>query len=161
MLRKIKNRKAAGLSEIPPEVWKTRQFDDILLWHCNAVYNQNPIDWWMRGCILPLPKKCDLRLVKNYRGITLTYVAPIMHNALQRNRVEPKINNILRKNQNAFEEIDPRPHKYWTSVESLKVYGQKTYKRHYYLSTLPRPSIPFTEERWNKSFKLTAYLKKP
>ena len=30
VLRKIKNRKAAGLDEIPPEVWKTRQFDDIL-----------------------------------------------------------------------------------------------------------------------------------
>ena len=43
-LRKTKNRKAAGLDEIPPEVWKTRQFDDILLRHCNAVYNQNPID---------------------------------------------------------------------------------------------------------------------
>ena len=40
--RKIKNRKAAGLDEIPPEVWKTRQFDDVLLRHCNAVYNQNP-----------------------------------------------------------------------------------------------------------------------
>ena len=44
VLRKIKNRKAAGFDEIPPEVWKTRQFDDILLRHCNAVYNQNPID---------------------------------------------------------------------------------------------------------------------
>ena len=31
VLRKIKNRKAAGLDEIPPEVWKTRKFDDILL----------------------------------------------------------------------------------------------------------------------------------
>ena len=39
VLRKIKNRKAAGLDEIPPEVWKTRQFDDILLRHCNAIYN--------------------------------------------------------------------------------------------------------------------------
>ena len=28
VLRKIKNRKAAGLDEIPPEVWKTRQFDE-------------------------------------------------------------------------------------------------------------------------------------
>ena len=44
VLRKIKNRKAAGLDEIPPEVWKTRQFDDLLLQHCNTVYNQNPID---------------------------------------------------------------------------------------------------------------------
>ena len=39
VLRKIKNRKAAGLDEIPPEVWKTKQFDDILLRHWNAVYN--------------------------------------------------------------------------------------------------------------------------
>ena len=31
VLKKIKNRKAAGLDEIPPEVWKIRQFDDILL----------------------------------------------------------------------------------------------------------------------------------
>ena len=46
VLRKIKNRKTAVLDEIPPEVWKTRQFDDILLRHCNAVYNQNPIDRW-------------------------------------------------------------------------------------------------------------------
>ena len=29
----------------------------------------------------------------------------------------------------ASEEIDPRPHKYWPSIESLKVYGQKTCKR--------------------------------
>ena len=50
VLRKIKNRKAAGLDEIPPEEWKTRQFDEILLRHCNAVYNQNPIDRWMKGC---------------------------------------------------------------------------------------------------------------
>ena len=73
--RKIKNRKAAGLDEIPPDVWKTRQFDDILLRHCNAVYNQIPIDRWMKGCILPFPKKGDLGLVKNYRGITLTSIA--------------------------------------------------------------------------------------
>ena len=97
VLRKIKNRKAAGLDEIPPEVWKTRQFDDILLRHCNAVYNQNPIDRWMKGCILPFPKKGDLRLAKNYRAI-----AAKIYNALQRNRIEPKIDNILRKNQNGF-----------------------------------------------------------
>ena len=57
VLRKIKNRKAAGLDEIFPEVWKTRQFDDILLWHCNAVYYQNPIDRWIKGCILLFPEK--------------------------------------------------------------------------------------------------------
>ena len=103
VLKKIKNRKAAGLDEIPPEVWKTRQFDDILLRHCNAVYNQNPIDRWMKGCILPFPKKGDLGLAKNYRGITLTSIAAKIYNALLRNRIEPKIDNILRKNQNGFQ----------------------------------------------------------
>ena len=102
VLRKIKNRKAAVLDEIPPEVWKTRQFDDILLRHCNAIYNQNPIDRWMRGCILPFLKKGDLGLAKNYRGITLTSIAAKIYNAQLRNRIEPEIDNILRKNQNGF-----------------------------------------------------------
>ena len=39
VLRKIKNREASKLDEIPPEIWKTREFGDILLRHCNAVYN--------------------------------------------------------------------------------------------------------------------------
>ena len=98
----IKNRKAAGLDEIPPEVWKTRKFDDILLRQCNAVYSQNRIERWIKGCILPFPKKGDLGLAKNYRGITLTSIAAKIYNALLRNRIEPKIDNILRKNQNGF-----------------------------------------------------------
>ena len=44
ILSRIKNMKAAGLDEVHPEVWKTRQFDDVLLRPSNAVYNQNPID---------------------------------------------------------------------------------------------------------------------
>ena len=102
VLRKIKNRIAAGLDEILPEVWKTRQFDDILLRHCNAVYNQNPIDRWTKGCTLPFPKKGDLGLAKNYRGITLTSIAAKIYNALLRNRIVSQIEKILRKNKNGF-----------------------------------------------------------
>ena len=102
VLKKLKNRKAAGLDEIPPEVWKTRQFDDTLLRQCKAVYNQNQIDRWMKECILLFPKKGDLGLAKNYQGITLTSIAAKIYNALLRNRIEPKIDNILRKNQNGF-----------------------------------------------------------
>ena len=82
VLGRIKNRKAAGLDEIPPEVWKTRQFDDILLRQCNAVYSQNRIERWTKGCILPFPKKGDLGLAKDYRGITLTSIAAKIYNAL-------------------------------------------------------------------------------
>ena len=152
VLRKIKNRKAAGLDEIPPEVWKTRQFDDILLRHCNAVYNQNPIDRWMKGCILPFPKKDDLGLAKNYRGITLTSIAAKTYNALLRNCIEPKIDNILRKNQNDFQSNRSTTSQILTIRRILEGVWAKTYWRHYSLSTLPRPSIPFTEKRWNKSY---------
>ena len=102
VLRKIKNRKRVELDEIPPEVWKTRESDDILLRHCNAVYNQNKIDIWTKGCIISFPKMDDLRMAKNYRGITLKSMAAKIYNALIRNRIEPKIEKILRKNQNGF-----------------------------------------------------------
>ena len=102
VFRKLKNRKAAGLDEIPPEVWKIRQFNDILLRHCNAVYNQNPIDRWMKGCILPFPKKGNLGLAQNYRGITLTSIAAKIYNALLWNRIEHIIDKFLRKNQDGF-----------------------------------------------------------
>ena len=102
VLRKINNRKAAGLDEIPPEVWKTRKFNNILLRFCNAVYNQNTIDSWTKGCILPFPKEADLRIAKNYQGITFTSIAAKIYNALLLNCIEPKIEKIFRKNQNGF-----------------------------------------------------------
>ena len=37
------------------------------------------------------------------------------------------------KTKMASGEIDPQPHKYWPSVESLKAFGQKTFRRHYYI----------------------------
>ena len=56
----------------------------------------------MKGCILPFPKKDDLGLAKNYRGIILTSIAAKIYSALLGNRIEPKIDNIFRKNQNGF-----------------------------------------------------------
>ena len=87
VLTKIKNRKAAGLEEIPPEVWKTREFDDILLWYCNAVHNQNIIDSWTKGCILLFPKKGDLGIAKNKWDITFTSIAAKIYHALLLSRI--------------------------------------------------------------------------
>ena len=56
----------------------------------------------MKGYILHFPKKGDLGLAKNYRGITLTSIVAKIYNVLLRNHIEPKIDNILRKNQNGF-----------------------------------------------------------
>ena len=102
VLKAIKSRKSPGLDNIPPEVWKTRKFDKILLGFCNSVYDNEPIQKWTQGCILPFPKKGDLGVPKNYRGITLTSIAAKVYNALLLNRIKPAIEPILRKNQNGF-----------------------------------------------------------
>ena len=57
---------------------------------------------WKKGCILPFPKKGDLGIVKYYRGITFTFIAAKIYNDLLHNGIEPKIEKILRKNQNGF-----------------------------------------------------------
>ena len=56
----------------------------------------------MKGYMLIFPKKGDLGLAKNYRDITRTSKADKICNAPLRNLIEPKIDNILRKNQNCF-----------------------------------------------------------
>ena len=162
VLRKNKNRKAAGLDEITTEVRKTSQFDDILLRHSNAVYNQNTIDRWIKGCILPFHEKGDLVLTKNYWGITLTSLAAKIYNALLRNRIEPKIEKILRKNKNGFQKKSIHD---ITNVHyppnSRRRYVQKTLTRQYHLSTSARSLTPYTEGIWSKYFSPVASPKKP
>ncbi len=51
VLTKTKNRKAASLDEIPPEVWKIRKFNDLLVQYCDTVYKQNTNERWTKGCI--------------------------------------------------------------------------------------------------------------
>ena len=96
------NRKAVGLEEITPEVRKTCEFDDIVLWLCNTIYNENTIDRWTKAYILPFPKKGDFGLPKNYRYINLTSITSKIFKPLLLNCVEQKIVKILRKNQNSF-----------------------------------------------------------
>ena len=53
--------------------------------------------------ILPFFKKDYLGIAKDYRGITLTSIVAKIYNALLRNRIEPKIEKILRKNKNGLQ----------------------------------------------------------
>ena len=80
--------KSAGIDEIPPEVWKSGYFNDQLLEFCNDVFSQKPIDYWTKGCILPFPKKGELSVTDNYRGITLTCIAAKIYNTMIRERIQ-------------------------------------------------------------------------
>ena len=71
VLKKCKNRKAAGLDDIPPEVWKTENFNEILLQCCNSVYHQNEIEIWKKGCIYPSLKRETLASLTTIEGLHL------------------------------------------------------------------------------------------
>ena len=55
VLTNIKNNKAANLDAISPEIWKTRNFDDIIFLYCNAVIKKRKytIDRGTKSCNLP------------------------------------------------------------------------------------------------------------
>ena len=62
----------------------------------------------------PFPKKGDLGLAKNFQDLTLTSIAAKIYNALLRNRIEPKIENILTKNQNGIQKNRSTTSQIWT-----------------------------------------------
>ena len=69
---------------------------------CNDVYSQKPIEHWAKGCILPFPKKGDLTVKYNYKGIILTCIAAKIYITLLRERIQPTLDMILRPNKNGF-----------------------------------------------------------
>ena len=57
---------------------------------------------WNKSQIIPIPKKGDLSLPTNYRGISLMPIAAKIYNKLLLNRLIPFVGPILPKNQNGF-----------------------------------------------------------
>ena len=92
----IKNGKAVGLDEILAAVLKLEAFKVILLHFCNSVYNQDPIQRWNEGVLLPFPKKRNLANTENYREVTFTPIAAKIYNLLTLHRMRPKIDRITR-----------------------------------------------------------------
>ena len=60
VLKKLENKKAAGLDGISPEIWKTGKFNDLLLYYCNKVYNRNANQSWTEGLYCPFQRKVIL-----------------------------------------------------------------------------------------------------
>ena len=74
-----------------------------MLKYCSAVYIQNTIERWRKGCIIPFVKKDYLGISKIYWVITLTPIAAKVYNALLFGHIEPEIEKILKKNLNGFQ----------------------------------------------------------
>ena len=105
--RKVKSTlklgKAAGPDDIPPEVFKSCDFDEICLDFCNkALMENDKPDMWSYMNIIPVPKSGDLSNTNNYRGISLICIIAKIYNRLILNRIRSAIDPKLRYNQNGF-----------------------------------------------------------
>ena len=99
----IKEGKSCGVDEIRPEVLKRCNIDDIILYFINkALLDKMKPKQWSILNIIPIPKKGDLSLGSNYRGISLTSLVAKTNNHIILNRIRPHLDCHLRKNQNGF-----------------------------------------------------------
>ena len=78
----------------------TTQF--VCLDFCNETMKGNKPEALSRFPLISLPKKGDLSLPSNYRGITLSALAAKLYNTMLLNRISPHLDPILRRNQNGF-----------------------------------------------------------
>ena len=101
-VKSFKNNKADGLDNIPIEVWKSGALNLQLLDVCNKTFNGDRPDIWVKSGIVPLPKKGDLGITDNYRGISLTVTAAKIYNKILLDRIRPYLDPLLRENQNGF-----------------------------------------------------------
>ena len=103
VVKQLKSSKAFGPDNIPALLWKDPHFSTILLNLCNHTFSTlTPPKIWRTSQIIPVPKKGDLSLANNYRGISLMSIAAKIYNKLLLNRLIPVVEPILRKNQNGF-----------------------------------------------------------
>ena len=76
---------------------------DVIHCFCAEVYsNLTPPDQWITSVIVPLPRKGDLSLMTNYRGISLLSIAAKVYNKILLNRIRDEVDPIFRKNQDGF-----------------------------------------------------------
>ena len=103
VLKHTKTSKAFGPDNIPPVLWKDPSFHSILLKYCNYAFKSSVCPKvWPTSQIIPFPKKGDLSLATNYRGISLLSIAAKIYNKLILNRLIPKVDPLLINNQNGF-----------------------------------------------------------
>ena len=103
VLRALQVARAAGVDEIPPEVFKIPGIAPLLLPFLNMVLESGEVpDEWKVLLMVPVPKKGDLSDPANYRGISLMCILAKVYNKLLLFRLRDGLENKLGFTQNGF-----------------------------------------------------------
>ena len=102
-LKTTGNRKAPGCDEIPSEIWKIPGLAPLMVEIMNQCLEQgsSPEDWHTL-LVCPVPKKGDLSLPTNYRGISLMCVIAKVYNKVILHRLRETLEPVLLHTQNGF-----------------------------------------------------------
>ena len=104
-IKHLKNGKAAGIDNIPPEAIKAMDNIGIDTFHhlLKKIWEEETIpEDWNKGLLVKLPKKGDKSICGNWRGITLLSIPSkiLCHIILQ--RMKKEVDKVLRDEQAGF-----------------------------------------------------------
>ena len=124
-IRQLKNGKSRGVDNIPPEVIKA--MDNIsanALHHLiNRIWNEEQIpDDWRKGLLVKLPKKRDLSLCNNWRGITLLSIPSKILCSVILQRIKTEVDKTLGDEQAGF----GQEHSYVDQIATLRIIVEQT-----------------------------------
>ena len=104
-MKSLKNHKAAGPDDIPAELLKADIDTSVHMLHglIGKIWDQESVPSEWKECrLVTLPKKGDLSLCKNYRGIMLLSTVGKVLNCIILERLREAVDEILRDNQARF-----------------------------------------------------------
>ena len=103
-IKKLKNGKAAGGDNIPPEAIKVGgDTSEVLLNLCNRIWSEEKIpEEWRKGLLIKLHEKGDLSCCKNWRGIMLLNMASKAFCRVILGRIKTVLDERLREEQVGF-----------------------------------------------------------
>ena len=104
-LKSLKNGKVAGCDNIPPEAWKEGGLVSAKVLHSplNKIWTVEDIPQdWKLGLLVKLPKKDDLSLCINWRGIMLLTISSKVLGRIILERMKDALDSRLRDEQAGF-----------------------------------------------------------
>ena len=103
VLATLERGRAPGIDGIPPEVYKLPGLSDVLLPMLNHAYASGSVPaQWRVLIMVPVPKKGDLTVPQNYRGISLMCILAKVYNKLLLFRIRAGLEDKLLPTQNGF-----------------------------------------------------------
>ena len=101
--KRLKENKAADPDNLTAEILKRCDFDETILGFANdvVIHGKKPDQWSILN-IITVPEFGDLSIPWNCRGVSLSSIASKITNKLILNRIQMKIEPLLRNNQNGF-----------------------------------------------------------